>query len=154
MSKPIVAVVMGSQSDWTTMVKTSEILDMLSIPYEVRIISAHRTPLRLYKYAEEAEKKGLEVIIAGAGGAAHLPGMLASLTHLPVLGIPIGLDSLLSIVQIPFGIPVGTLSVGEAGAGNAALLAAAFLANNNPDIRKSLMKFRKQQTEEVPNYVQ
>jgi len=146
---------MGSQSDWETMQKSAEILDLFAISYEVRIVSAHRTPDRLYKYASEAEGRGLQVIIAGAGGAAHLPGMVAAITHIPVLGVPVqskslkGLDSLLSIVQMPGGVPVGTLAIGEAGAKNAAILATSILALNDDGIRTKLKKFRKTQTDSV-----
>lgn len=146
---------MGSQSDWETMQKTAEILDSFDIAYETCIVSAHRTPERLYKYATTAESRGLQVIIAGAGGAAHLPGMAAALTHLPVLGVPVqskslkGIDSLLSIVQMPGGIPVGTLAIGEAGAKNAGILAASILALSDSTIRNKLKKFRKKQTDSV-----
>lgn len=146
---------MGSKSDWETMCYASKTLNLLEILHEVKIVSAHRTPLRLYEYAESAENRGLGIIIAGAGGAAHLPGMLAAITPLPVLGVPIksktlnGIDSLLSIVQMPFGVPVGTLSIGKAGAGNAALLATAFLARHDEKIRQNLIKFRKEQTNNV-----
>jgi 5-(carboxyamino)imidazole ribonucleotide mutase len=151
-SLPLVAVVMGSQSDWETLQHAAETLDALHIPHEVRIISAHRTPKRLYGFAEGARARGLQVIIAGAGGAAHLPGMLASLTPLPVLGVPVqskalnGLDSLLSIVQMPAGIPVGTLAIGRAGAVNAALLAASILALQDADVAVRLDEWRARQT--------
>jgi 5-(carboxyamino)imidazole ribonucleotide mutase len=146
---------MGSRSDWETLRHAAEILDALGIPYEAKVVSAHRTPERLFVYAREAEWRGLDVIIAGAGGAAHLPGMLAALTILPVLGVPVeskmlrGVDSLLSLVQMPKGIPVGTLAIGEAGAANAGLLAAAILARSNPLVREALMEFRRRQTEGV-----
>lgn len=151
----IVGVVMGSRSDWETMRQAVEVLQGLQIPHETRVVSAHRTPERLYQYAEQAESRGLEVIIAGAGGAAHLPGMLAALTVLPVLGVPVesrmlrGVDSLLSIVQMPRGVPVGTLSIGSAGAANAAILAASILGGKHPEIREALRAFRKAQTEAV-----
>lgn len=149
---PLVAVVMGSQSDWETLQHAAETLDALNIPHEVRIISAHRTPKRLYAFAEGARDSGLQVIVAGAGGAAHLPGMLASLTPLPVLGVPVqskalnGLDSLLSIVQMPAGIPVGTLAIGRAGAVNAALMAAGILALQDVGIAARLDAWRERQT--------
>lgn len=148
---------MGSKSDWETMLHAEEMLNQLKIPCEVRVVSAHRTPDRLYSYASDAKQRGLEIIIAGAGGAAHLPGMLAAKTILPVLGVPIqsktlnGLDSLLSIVQMPAGIPVGTLAIGEAGAINAALLAAAILAIKYPEYARSLEEFRARQTAAVSN---
>ncbi len=143
-----VAIVMGSQSDWPTMKCASEVLDELEVEYEARIVSAHRTPDRMSAFAKGAEGDGFDVIIAGAGGAAHLPGMIASMTHLPVLGVPVqskalsGLDSLLSIVQMPAGIPVGTLAIGEAGAKNAALLAAAILALSDEDLSDRLQDWR------------
>ena len=146
---------MGSQSDWDTMQHTVKTLDSLSIKNEVQIVSAHRTPDRLFDYAADAKKRGLKVIIAGAGGAAHLPGMIASKTSLPVLGVPIeskalnGMDSLLSIVQMPAGIPVGTLAIGKAGAINAALMPASILSLQNEEVRKSLEKWRKKQTDDV-----
>jgi len=151
----LVGVLMGSRSDWSTMKYTSDTLASLSIGHEVKIVSAHRTPNQLFEYAEQAMERGLELIIAGAGGAAHLPGMLASKTPLPVLGIPVqskmlnGIDSLLSIVQMPTGIPVGTLAIGQAGATNAALLAASMLGSKYPKIREALIRYRKQQTEAV-----
>lgn len=141
---PLVGVIMGSQSDWETMVAAVEVLEALAVPHETRIVSAHRTPDRLFEYAESARDRGIEVIIAGAGGAAHLPGMVAAKTSLPVLGVPVqsrtlsGLDSLLSIAQMPAGIPVGTLAIGTAGATNAALLAASILGNSHPDILSAL----------------
>jgi 5-(carboxyamino)imidazole ribonucleotide mutase len=149
---------MGSKSDWDTMRHVAETLEKLNIDFEVSIVSAHRTPDKLFDYAESAEQRGLQIIIAGAGGAAHLPGMTAAKTSLPVLGVPVeskalkGIDSLLSIVQMPAGVPVGTLAIGRAGAINAALLAAAMLANNNPDIRQALVEYRRTQTEEVLNH--
>ena len=153
---PLVGVVMGSTSDWETMRHASELLAQLDVPHEVRVVSAHRTPDRLVAYGREAEGRGLQVIIAGAGGAAHLPGMLAAVSELPVLGVPVesktlrGVDSLLSIVQMPRGIPVGTLAIGAAGAANAALLAAAILARQDHTIRAALAAFRASQTESVP----
>lgn len=155
MKQPLVGVVMGSKSDWPTMLETTKILDVLGISYEAQIVSAHRTPDLLFNYAEMAKSKGLEVIIAGAGGAAHLPGMLAAKTTLPVLGVPIqskalnGMDSLLSIVQMPGGIPVATLAIGPAGAKNAGLLAGSILANKYPDIATALAQYRQTQTETV-----
>jgi len=152
---PLVGIIMGSQSDWDVMQKSTKILEELGIVYEAKIVSAHRTPDRLYKYASEAESRGINVIIAGAGGAAHLPGMVAAITHLPVLGVPVsskslkGMDSLLSIVQMPGGVPVGTLAIGEAGAKNAALLAASILALKDDKIKVKLKKFRQNQTESV-----
>jgi 5-(carboxyamino)imidazole ribonucleotide mutase len=153
-SKPI-AIIMGSQSDWATMSHAAETLDALSIGYEARIVSAHRTPDRLYKFAKSARDKGFQVIIAGAGGAAHLPGMTASLTPLPVLGVPInthaleGKDSLLSIMQMPAGVPVGTLAIGKAGAINAALLAAGVLALSDNKLARRLDAWRARQTKSV-----
>ncbi|MHB8424305.1 MAG: 5-(carboxyamino)imidazole ribonucleotide mutase [Gammaproteobacteria bacterium] len=153
--KALVGVIMGSKSDWDTLEHTAQTLDQLGIPYEQRVISAHRTPDLLFDYCTSAAARGLEVIIAGAGGAAHLPGMAAAKTSLPVLGVPVkskalkGIDSLLSIVQMPAGVPVGTLAIGEAGAVNAALLAAAMLGNKYADIRKRLDDFRRAQTEAV-----
>lgn len=155
MSAPWIAVIMGSRSDWETMEHATNTLDQLSIPYELRIISAHRTPDLLFQFAESAHERGIEVIIAGAGGAAHLPGMTAAKTHLPVLGVPIqskalnGLDSLLSIVQMPAGIPVGTLAIGRAGAVNAALLAASIIANKYEEYRGALLRYRAVQTQAV-----
>ncbi len=149
---PRVGVVMGSKSDWETMRHAAEILQSLGIAHESKVVSAHRTPDRLFQYARDAEARGLEVVIAGAGGAAHLPGMLAAITLLPVLGVPIeshalkGMDSLLSIVQMPRGVPVGTLAIGASGAANAGLLAAAILARHDPQIRQALARFRDQQT--------
>jgi 5-(carboxyamino)imidazole ribonucleotide mutase len=153
--KPLVGIIMGSTSDWETMSHAAHTLDALAIPHETRVVSAHRTPDLLFAYAAEAEKRGIEVIIAGAGGAAHLPGMAASKTVLPVYGVPVesktlkGLDSLLSIAQMPGGVPVGTLAIGKAGAINAALLAAATLGNKYPKIREGLRKFRASQTKKV-----
>jgi 5-(carboxyamino)imidazole ribonucleotide mutase len=150
-----VGVVMGSQSDWETMQHAAEILSDLGIPYEAKIVSAHRTPDRLFHYGRTAESRGLQVIIAGAGGAAHLPGMLASVSMLPVLGVPIesrvlrGIDSLLSIVQMPRGVPVGTLAIGASGAANAAILAAAILAPRYGEIHRALVSFRQAQTDAV-----
>lgn len=153
--KPLVAVIMGSKSDWDTMSHACDNLDKLEIPYEVSVVSAHRTPDRLYDFAENADARGIEVVIAGAGGAAHLPGMVAAKTHLPVLGVPVkskalnGIDSLLSIAQMPAGIPVGTLAISKAGAANAALLAASILGNKYPEIKSNLIAFRKAQTDKV-----
>jgi len=153
--KPVVGIIMGSQSDWKTMQGAAEILDSLKIKYESRIVSAHRTPDRLYEYAKSARERGLKVIIAGAGGAAHLPGMTASMTSLPVLGVPVesrtlkGLDSLLSIAQMPAGIPVGTLAIGAAGAKNAALLAAAIISTSDEKAAARLEQFRKKQTKSI-----
>jgi 5-(carboxyamino)imidazole ribonucleotide mutase len=152
---PLVGIVMGSKSDWETMRSAAELLDELGIAYEAKVVSAHRTPARMFEYARTAEARGLHVIIAGAGGAAHLPGMIAAITLLPVLGVPVeskvlrGVDSLLSIVQMPKGIPVGTLAIGPAGASNAALLAAAILARQSLPIRHKLEAFRLAQTESV-----
>jgi 5-(carboxyamino)imidazole ribonucleotide mutase len=153
--KPLVGIIMGSQSDWATMKETAALLGLLKIPHETQIVSAHRTPERLYNYAAGAAGRGLKVIVAGAGGAAHLPGMAASLTSLPVLGVPVesralkGLDSLLSIAQMPGGIPVGTLAIGAPGAKNAALLAAAILALSDKKLAARLDKFRAKQTKSV-----
>jgi 5-(carboxyamino)imidazole ribonucleotide mutase len=147
-----VAIVMGSQSDWPTMSCAAAALDKLGVAYDARIVSAHRTPARLVKFAEGAADEGFKVIIAGAGGAAHLPGMVASMTHLPVLGVPVqskalsGQDSLLSIVQMPAGVPVGTLAIGEAGATNAGLLAAAILATNDPALAERIKAYRAEQS--------
>jgi 5-(carboxyamino)imidazole ribonucleotide mutase len=152
---PIVGVVMGSKSDWETMRHASELLTELGIAHETKVVSAHRTPDRLFRYGREAEGRGLEVLIAGAGGAAHLPGMLAAISMLPVLGVPVeskmlrGVDSLLSIVQMPRGVPVGTLAIGGSGAANAALLAAAILGRKYPPIREALARFRQAQTDAV-----
>ena len=153
--RPLVGIVMGSKSDWATMAHASEMLARLEIPHEKRIVSAHRTPKWMAEYASTAEERGLEVLIAGAGGAAHLPGMLAAHTVLPVLGVPVeskvlkGLDSLLSIVQMPGGVPVGTLAIGKPGAINAGLLAISILSNSRPDLRARLRAFRLEQTEKV-----
>lgn len=152
---PLVGVIMGSRSDWETMRHAAETLEQLGVPYETRVVSAHRTPELMMEYASAAEGRGLQVIIAGAGGAAHLPGMVASRTVLPVLGVPVqshalnGIDSLLSIVQMPAGIPTGTLAIGRAGAVNAALLAAAILGVKHPEIREALRKHRAAQTEAI-----
>ncbi len=146
---------MGSKSDWETMKHAAEMLKLLKVPHEIKVVSAHRTPDLLVKYAHSAEERGLKVVIAGAGGAAHLPGMTASMTALPVLGVPVesralkGLDSLLSIAQMPAGVPVGTLAIGEAGAKNAGLLAASIIALNNSKVLASLKRFRKTQTQKV-----
>ena len=153
--KIFVSIIMGSQSDWKTLIHCENIFKKIGIYYEKKIVSAHRTPNRLYEFAKNLKTTNIEVIIAGAGGAAHLPGMIASLTHLPVLGIPIesktlkGLDSLLSIVQMPAGIPVPTLAIGKAGAINSALAAAAILSNKYPDIKKNLILFRSKQTKSI-----
>lgn len=154
-SNPLVAIIMGSKSDWDTMKVASETLHEFGIPHENKVVSAHRTPDLLFEFAKSAELRGIEVIIAGAGGAAHLPGMCASQTILPVLGVPVqskalnGLDSLLSIVQMPAGIPVGTLAIGQAGAKNAALLAISILAISRPELREKLREFRRKQTQQV-----
>ena len=153
--QPLVGVIMGSRSDWETMEHVVKTLESLEAPYEVMVVSAHRTPDRLFEYAESAERRGLEVIIAGAGGAAHLPGVTAAKTLLPVLGVPMqsqalnGLDSLLSMVQMPAGIPVGTLAIGRAGAVNAALLAAAILGNKYPQFREAIRRYREAQAKTV-----
>ena len=155
MTAPLIGLIMGSQSDWATLRKASELLDALGIPHETRIVSAHRTPERLYAYAKSAAARGLKAIIAGAGGAAHLPGMAASMTTLPVLGVPIeskalkGMDSLLSIVQMPGGVPVATFAIGESGAKNAALHAAAILALSDAALAGRLEAWRKTQTDSV-----
>ena len=152
---PLVGIIMGSKSDWATMQHAAEMLDALAVPYETRVVSAHRTPKRLYDYAGTAADRGLKVIIAGAGGAAHLPGMAAAMTRLPVLGVPVeskslgGLDSLLSIAQMPAGVPVGTLAIGKAGAANAGLLAAAILATSDPALAGRLDAWRAAQTASV-----
>ena len=153
---PLIGVIMGSRSDWETLRHTAETLEKLGIPHETRVVSAHRTPERLFDYAKQAAGRGLKVIIAGAGGAAHLPGMAASMTHLPVLGVPVqsaalaGVDSLLSIVQMPAGVPVGTLAIGRAGAVNAALLSASILALEDAALAERLIAWRAAQTESVP----
>lgn len=155
MTKPLVGIIMGSKSDWPTMIESSDILEKLGIPAEIKVVSAHRTPDLLFEYAGSAEERGLEVIIAGAGGAAHLPGMCASKTILPVLGVPVqsktlsGMDSLLSIVQMPKGVPVGTLAIGTSGAMNAGLLAASIVVRKYDQYRDALAKFRENQTEKV-----
>lgn len=154
-SSPLVGVIMGSQSDWETMSAAAAVLDELDVPNESKIVSAHRTPDRLYHYARTARERGIKVIIAGAGGAAHLPGMTAALTSLPVLGVPVeskaldGMDSLLSIVQMPGGVPVGTLAIGKSGAKNAGILAASIIALNDPALTARLDMFRLRQTESV-----
>lgn len=154
-AKPIVGVIMGSQSDWKTMQHAAEMLELFRIPHEVKVVSAHRTPDRMIAYAKSAEKRGINVIIAGAGGAAHLPGMVASLTTIPVLGVPVeskalkGLDSLLSIAQMPAGIPVGTLAIGEAGSKNAGIFAASILALQDAALAKRLSAWREKQTASV-----
>jgi 5-(carboxyamino)imidazole ribonucleotide mutase len=152
---PLVGIIMGSSSDWETMQHTANVLEELSIPYEAEVVSAHRTPDKLFTYAESASGRGIEIIIAGAGGAAHLPGMTAAKTSLPVIGVPVqskalnGMDSLLSIVQMPAGLPVATMSIGRAGAVNAGLMAAAILGSKYPKIREALDDYRKKQTEKV-----
>ena len=151
--KVLVGIIMGSQSDWETMKHAADALESLDVPYETRVVSAHRTPDRMFEYAEQAAERGLRVIIAGAGGAAHLPGMVAAKTVVPVLGVPVqsralsGMDSLLSIAQMPAGIPVGTLAIGVAGATNAGLLAAAIIGSTEPEVRRALEEFRRQRTE-------
>ncbi len=159
-SSPIVGVVMGSRSDWPTMQRAVEMLEVAGVPYETKVVSAHRTPDRLMEYGKTARERGLKVIIAGAGGAAHLPGMLAATTIVPVLGVPVqsralsGLDSLLSIVQMPKGVPVGTLAIGEAGAANAGLLAASIIAGEDAGVAERLETFRKEQTQSVVETVE
>lgn len=154
-SDPIVSIIMGSKSDWPTMEAASQMLAEFGVSHETKVVSAHRTPDLMFEFARSAETRGIEVIIAGAGGAAHLPGMCASQTVIPVLGVPVesralkGLDSLLSIAQMPAGVPVGTLAIGQAGAKNAALLAVAILANSRPELRKKLHAFRSKQTKAV-----
>ena len=154
-TSPKVGLIMGSTSDWPTLEKAAEALDVLGVPYEAEVVSAHRTPDKLVEYARAAEGRGIQVIIAGAGGAAHLPGMVASMTVLPVLGVPVksralnGIDSLLSIAQMPGGVPVGTLAIGDAGARNAGLLAAQILALQDPDLNQKLHAFRENQTQTV-----
>lgn len=155
MTQPKVGIIMGSTSDWATMEKAEEVLVKLGVAYEVKVVSAHRTPDLLFEYAETADSRGIEVIVAGAGGAAHLPGMIASKTHLPVFGVPVkskalnGIDSLLSIAQMPAGIAVGTLAIGPAGAANAGLLAAQVVALHDENVRAKLIEFRRTQTEKV-----
>ncbi len=155
--RPVVGIIMGSPSDWDTMRHAAEMLDEFGVPFEAQVVSAHRTPQRLFDYATTADTRGLQVLIAGAGGAAHLPGMAASLTALPVFGVPVetqslkGHDSLLSIVQMPAGVPVGTLAIGKAGAKNAALIAVSVLALSDKKLAKKLAQFRKLQTAGVPN---
>jgi 5-(carboxyamino)imidazole ribonucleotide mutase len=155
MSQPLVGIIMGSSSDWETMRHAAETLDKLGVSHEVRVVSAHRTPRRLYDYASTAKERGLKLIIAGAGGAAHLPGMAASMTSLPVLGVPVesqalkGMDSLLSIVQMPAGVPVGTLAIGRAGAINAGLLAASIIAVNDERLGERVERYREEQTAAV-----
>ncbi|MBB71483.1 MAG: 5-(carboxyamino)imidazole ribonucleotide mutase [Legionellales bacterium] len=154
-NKPLVGVIMGSKSDWPTLSHAAELLEELNIPFETQVVSAHRTPDLLFEYADSARERGLEVIIAGAGGAAHLPGMVAAKTSVPVLGVPVeskalqGMDSLLSIAQMPGGIPVGTLAIGNSGAKNAALLAASILGNKYPDILAAVDDYRRRQTQSV-----
>jgi 5-(carboxyamino)imidazole ribonucleotide mutase len=156
-TKPLVGVIMGSRSDWEVMKHAADVLAELGVPHEVEVVSAHRTPDKLFAYASTAADRGLEVIVAGAGGAAHLPGMCAAKTHLPVLGVPVGtdhsmlrgVDALLSIVQMPAGVPVGTLAIGKAGATNAGVLAAAILANKYPAVREALVAYRAKQTQQV-----
>jgi 5-(carboxyamino)imidazole ribonucleotide mutase len=154
-SSPLVGIIMGSQSDWDTMSHAADMLTQLNIAFETEVVSAHRTPDKLFEYADQADRRGIKVIIAGAGGAAHLPGMAASKTHVPILGVPVqsktldGLDSLLSIVQMPAGIPVGTLAIGKAGAINAALLAASILAISDDRIKAALISFRDTQTQKI-----
>lgn len=154
-SQPLVGVIMGSKSDWPTMIHAVDMLEQFAVPHEVKVVSAHRTPDLMFEYAQSAQTRGLQVIIAGAGGAAHLPGMVAAKTVLPVLGVPIksralsGKDSLLSIVQMPGGIPVGTLAIGDAGAKNAGILAAQIVGNQSPEIQQAVMAFRQQQTQAV-----
>ncbi len=155
LSNPKISIVMGSQSDWSTLKHTSIVLKELKISHEKKIVSAHRTPKRLYEYAEQAYDKGIKIIIAGAGGSAHLPGMIAAITHIPVIGVPIesktlkGLDSLLSIAQMPFGVPVGTVAIGENGAKNAALYAASIISNYDSKVENQLIKWRLAQTKKV-----
>ena len=155
LSNPKISIVMGSQSDWSTLKHTSTVLKELKISHEKKIVSAHRTPKMLYEYAEQAYDKGIKIIIAGAGGSAHLPGMIAAITHIPVIGVPIesktlkGLDSLLSIAQMPFGVPVGTVAIGENGAKNAALYAASIISNYDSKVENQLIKWRLAQTKKV-----
>ena len=156
MQQPVVSIIMGSQSDWPTLKLAASVLDELQVPYETQVVSAHRTPQRLYEFAEQAPERGIKVIIAGAGGAAHLPGMTAALTWLPVIAVPVssrqlnGLDSLLSIVQMPKGVAVATQAIGEAGAFNAGVMATQILALNDAELGKRFIDWRKQQTENVP----
>ena len=156
---PLVGIVMGSKSDWETMREASDVLDRFGVPHESRVVSAHRTPAWMADYAEKAVSRGLEVVIAGAGGAAHLPGMIAAHTILPVLGVPVesktlkGIDSLLSIVQMPAGVPVATLAIGKAGAANAGLLAVAILGGTRPELREKLRRVRQEQSERVMNEI-
>lgn len=160
MNNPLVGIVMGSRSDWPTLRHASDVLTELDVPHECKVVSAHRTPDRLFAYAEAASGRGLRAIVAGAGGAAHLPGMIAAKTALPVLGVPVrssalnGLDSLLSIVQMPRGVPVGTLAIGESGAANAGLLAAAMLATSDPGLAERLVAYRAAQSDGVPESVE
>ncbi|MDX1351946.1 MAG: 5-(carboxyamino)imidazole ribonucleotide mutase [Thiomicrorhabdus sp.] len=155
MKQPLVGVIMGSKSDWPTMKHAVDMLELFGVPHEVKVVSAHRTPDLMFEYAEQAEERGLQVIIAGAGGAAHLPGMVAAKTVVPVLGVPVqsralnGQDSLLSIVQMPGGVPVGTLAIGDAGAKNAGILASQIVGNANPAIRTAVANFREEQTDFV-----
>ena len=159
-AKPVVGIIMGSRSDWPTLRAAANVLDALKVPYETKVVSAHRTPKRLYSYANSARERGLKVIIAGAGGAAHLPGMTASMTELPVLGVPIeskalkGLDSLLSIAQMPAGVPVGTLAIGESGATNAGILAAEILALDDARLAARVVAYRAAQTDAIPEAVE
>jgi 5-(carboxyamino)imidazole ribonucleotide mutase len=159
-AKPVVGIIMGSRSDWPTLKAAANVLDALKVPYETKVVSAHRTPKRLYSYANSARERGLKVIIAGAGGAAHLPGMTASMTELPVLGVPIeskalkGLDSLLSIAQMPAGVPVGTLAIGESGATNAGILAAQILALDDARLTARVVAWRAAQTDAIPEAVE
>jgi 5-(carboxyamino)imidazole ribonucleotide mutase len=159
-AKPVVGIIMGSRSDWPTLKAAADVLDSLKVPYETKVVSAHRTPKRLYSYATSARERGLKVIIAGAGGAAHLPGMTASMTELPVLGVPIeskalkGLDSLLSIAQMPAGVPVGTLAIGESGATNAGILAAQILALEDSRLAARVAAWRAARTEAIPEAVE
>jgi len=156
MSQPLVGIIMGSRSDWPVMEHAAQMLEKLGVPYEAKVVSAHRTPKRLFDYASSAEARGIKIIIAGAGGAAHLPGMAAAMTNLPVLGVPVaatalqGQDALLAIVQMPGGVPVGTLAIGKPGAINAGILAASILALSDPALRARVAAFRAAQTDEVP----
>lgn len=156
MQQPVVSIIMGSRSDWPTLKLAAQVLDELKVPYETQVVSAHRTPQRLYEFAEKAPERGIQVIIAGAGGAAHLPGMTAAMTWLPVIAVPVsskqlnGLDSLLSIVQMPKGVAVATQAIGDAGAFNAGVMAAQVLAVSDPEVRQRFIQWRKQQTDSVP----